>query len=189
MRSPARNLRTAVRTSGYLAIAGVVLFAGIGVTHLVSAAGPVKVDSTSYQAGAPIRVSTSKANIFWGQGTSLDVSTVVCTSRNLDGNYPAVLPAGTPQGSESLAAITDPELGELVYLASSAEPRFRNDLVTCEGPGLETVRLSQDLQTPLERGAAIGFLVAAGVAALWGFVTLRITRPRAVGGSPDRVAA
>ena len=178
MISPARNLRKAVRASGYLALAGIVLFAGIGVTHLVSAGQPPTIDPTSYQAGAPIKVSTSKANTFWGQGTGLDASTVVCTSRNLDGNYPAVLPAGTPQGSESLATITDPEIGELVYLASSAEPRFRNDVVTCEGPGLETVWLSQDLQTPLERGAVIGFLVAAGVAALWAFVTLRLTRRR-----------
>lgn len=173
------RFRTTLRVSGFLALVGVLLFGGAGVHQLwASGSGRPTFHPDPVEPGETFTVDTSEITVFWGQGEDLDVDDVVCTSETRTGKQPGVMPAGPQPGSEDLAVITDPQRGELVYLASNAERETRNRVVACDGPGLEAVWTSSDPRTPLTRGLGIGFVAAAVVAGLWAAFALRVTRPR-----------
>lgn len=174
------RMRLAFRVSGALALAGVLLFGGGGLALLWSSEfGTPTVARTAHPAGEPFPVPSGEAIAFWGRGDAdLSAESVDCRPTSRDGEMEEPLQAGPPPGQEDLATIIDDELGTLVYLASDVHQGFGRSMMTCDGPGLDTVFTSADPRLPLHRGLGVALLVFAGVAGLWGWVALRTTRTR-----------
>ncbi|MCL3859923.1 hypothetical protein [Actinotalea sp. K2] len=174
----ATRLRRAVRTSGYLAVLGVLLFGiGAAVVLVRSNHGIPTVRPAEWAAGEEISTSLGNDTVFWGQGTDLDPQAVTCTAPSGPGGAPETMPAGPPPGSEDIAVIDDPRFGALVYLADNRGRTWPASSAVCDGGSLETVRLSSTPRVPLQRGVGLGLIAAAGLAAVWGAVALRVTRP------------
>ncbi len=166
------DLRRAVRRSGVAACLAVVVFGGAGLHYLTQVDRPPRLADETWAAGEPIELAGDPV-ILWApdlSGSADDVTCTVSGARADDG----VLSAGPDASRAELASVTV-DGRRLTYLA-----RVRGvpgGEVACEGEALREVLVSDDLRPGLERGSAIGFLAASGVAALWALVALRVGAP------------
>ncbi len=165
-------LRRAVRRSGYAACLGVVLFLVAGLSYLTRADAPPRLWDGSWAPGVGIPFDGLPTMVLWAPDLPGGPDGVTCTLSDAPA-FDGPLPAG-PDASRAAYATTTVDGRELTYLARVAH--VRRGTVTCDGEGLTEVLVSDDVRPGLERGSAVAFFAAAGIAALWALVSLRATR-------------
>ena len=169
---PGPDLQRAVRLSGFAACLATVLFLAAAASYLQRADARPQLWDRTWAAGEVITFDDRPEVILWGQdlaGPAQDVTCTLTGARTYDG----VLPAGPDDSRAALSTITV-DGHDLTYLARV--DHIRRGTVVCEGGVLTQVRVSDDVRPGLERGCAIAFLVAAGVAALWALTSLSAKR-------------
>jgi len=169
------RLRSAARLLGWLAVPATLLLLGTGLALLASAEDPPYVDAEpSFAAGDVMDFPNARDRILWGTGPDLAAEDVTCVHPGPDGD--GELEAGPPPGQEAWSTVTDDEGVELTYLASTAEVLGGVPRARCEGPGLESVRISPAPDPASKRRTGTGVLAASGVALVAGVTALRATR-------------
>lgn len=162
--------RRLARTSGFVALFAVVLFATVGIVQIrIGTAPPNPRFFAPVEAGATT-TAPDKPVAVWGAGVS-DPAAVTCDWRSRE-----LVPA-TISEVEDHVVVDDPELGAMT-LIGTIEAGLARD-VTCSGGGMTSFAFSYHQIGPGPTAVGIGFLVGAGIAALWALLMLSLTRPRA----------
>jgi hypothetical protein len=165
-------LRRVARASGFLAVFGVVLFGTVGLIMLrVSSAPPSPTLSAPVAAGASGEAG-GRTLAVWGADVQ-DPGAVTCTWLT-----PEEVPATLDLADDHLAA-DDPTLGVVTLVGTIYAPTTRE--VTCSGGGMTSFAFSNQDSGPPPRAVGIGFLVGAGISAMWAALMLTVTRPRRPG--------
>ncbi|WP_421735809.1 hypothetical protein [Cellulomonas sp.] len=162
-------IRRVARASGFLALFGVVLFAVVGLVMLRSAGAPPHPTLTAPVAAGAAGQAGVRTLAVWGAGVT-DPDAVTCTWLT-----PEQVPATLDLADEHLTA-DDPTLGVVTLVGTIYAPTARD--VTCTGGGMTSFAFANHQSGPPSSAVGIGFLVGAGVAALWAALMLTTTRPR-----------
>lgn len=177
-------VRKTVRASGFAALAAVLVFGVIGLWALTTdqgPRGPYAADVVA--AGTPLDTSSRTSGIVWGRGDRLVPDEVVCTGTTNADETVDLDVAGTEDPRATAEVLrtegTDVEPGEMVVLFPDTV--LPGNAVTCSNGGLEEYALGEFRVGPPWWVVGVGFLVLAGVAAVWALVTLTVTRGAARG--------
>lgn len=169
----AGSVRDVARASGFLAVLGVLLFTGLGVWQLVAGDAP-KAPRASWvvPAGTADEVIIAAGTVVWGSGEALVPEDVRCSITTRNGEHPVP----TQDRPEPHDVVSVRGHGEMVALAEV--DNLPEGTMSCSGGGLEEFAQGERRSGPSGQVVGAGFLVFAGVAALWAVVTLRVTGRR-----------